>query len=97
MSVEKPHSIKVLGGSKERYAYAGDVIRVSVMKYSLVFVTKGSVSYSKVAELPSQIRRPDGSTTGKLDKNAAVLLTIHSSHANGTRILDWLIELRAGL
>ncbi|MEE3002761.1 MAG: 50S ribosomal protein L14 [Pseudomonadota bacterium] len=92
----KATCIKVLGGSKRRYAYVGDVIRVSVTEVQPGSkVTKGSVSYAVVVRTASQIRRPDGSTI-KFDKNAVVLLNSQKQPI-GTRIFGPVTrELRAG-
>ena len=66
--------IKVLGGSKRRYAGIGDLIKVSV-KQALPRgrVKKGEVHHALVVRTVKGVRRPDGSLI-KFDANAAVLL-----------------------
>ena len=77
--------IKVLGGSKKRYASIGDTIVVSV-KHSMPSgnVKKGTVVKAVVVRTRKEIRRPDGSYI-RFDDNAAVLLT-ESEEPRGTRI-----------
>jgi large subunit ribosomal protein L14 len=66
--------IKVLGGSKRRYAHIGDVIKVSVKDaIPRGKVKKGEVYDAVVVRTRQGIRRPDGSVI-KFDTNAAVLL-----------------------
>ena len=67
--------IKVLGGSKRRYARIGDVIKVSVREaIPRGKVKKGEVYDAVVVRTKSGVRRADGSLI-KFDGNAAVLLT----------------------
>lgn len=67
--------IKVLGGSKRRYAAVGDVIKVSVKDaIPRGKVKKGEVYDAVVVRTKSGVRRPDGSLI-RFDTNAAVLLT----------------------
>jgi large subunit ribosomal protein L14 len=67
--------IKVLGGSKRRYATIGDVIKVSVKDaIPRGKVKKGEVYDAVVVRTAHGIRRPDGSLI-RFDGNAAVLLT----------------------
>ena len=67
--------IKVLGGSKRRYASVGDVIKVSVKDaIPRGKVKKGEVYDAVVVRTRRGVRRPDGSLI-KFDGNAAVLLT----------------------
>jgi large subunit ribosomal protein L14 len=77
--------IKVLGGSRRRYAHIGDVIKVTVKEaIPRGKVKKGEVYHAVVVRTAKGIRRPDGSTI-RFDRNAAVLLT--SQHQPiGTRI-----------
>src|ERR1700721_919454 len=77
--------IKVLGGTRRRYATIGDVIKVSVKDaIPRGKVKKGEV-YDAVVVRPSfGVRRPDGSLI-KFDGNAAVLLT-NKLEPIGTRI-----------
>ena len=67
--------IKVLGGSKRRYARIGDVIKVSVKDaIPRGKVKKGEVYDAVVVRTRSGVRRGDGSLI-RFDGNAAVLLT----------------------
>ena len=71
--------IKVLGGSKRRYAGIGDVIKVSIKDAApRGRVKKGEVYNAVVVRTAKGIRRADGSVI-KFDGNAAVLLTQNSS------------------
>jgi len=66
--------IKVLGGSKRRYAGVGDVIKVAVKDAApRGRVKKGEVYNAVVVRTSSGVRRQDGSKI-KFDSNAAVLL-----------------------
>ena len=66
--------IKVLGGSKRRYAGVGDIIKVSIKDAApRGRVKKGDVYNAVVVRTAKGVRRPDGSLI-KFDKNAAVLL-----------------------
>ena len=77
--------IKVLGGSKRRYARIGDVIKVSIGDaIPRGKVKKGEVYNAVVVRTKSGVRRPDGSII-KFDSNAAVLLTAKLEPI-GTRI-----------
>ena len=77
--------IKVLGGSKRRYAGVGDIIKVSVKDaIPRGKVKKGEVYDAVVVRSAKGVRRSDGSLI-RFDRNAAVLLT--SKHEPiGTRI-----------
>ncbi|WP_027179193.1 50S ribosomal protein L14 [Maridesulfovibrio bastinii] len=82
---KKVSCIKVLGGSKRRYATVGDIIVVSVkeaMPHSKV--KKGAVMKAVVVRTTKEIGRPDG-TYIKFDNNSAVLLN-NSLEPVGTRI-----------
>jgi len=77
--------IKVLGGSKRRYAGIGDVIKVSIKDAApRGRVKKGEVYSAVVVRTAKGIRRTDGSMI-KFDSNAAVLLTAKLEPI-GTRI-----------
>ena len=77
--------IKVLGGSKRRYASIGDVIVVSVKEaIPRGRVKKGSVMKAIVVRTAKDIRRADGSTI-RFDRNAAVLINAQGEPV-GTRI-----------
>jgi large subunit ribosomal protein L14 len=87
--------IKVLGGSRRRYASVGDVIVVSV-KEALPNskVKKGDVSKAVIVRTVKEVRRPDGSYL-KFDDNSAVLIT-NQMEPIGTRIFGPVArELRA--
>ncbi|MBE0677544.1 MAG: 50S ribosomal protein L14 [Bacteroidales bacterium] len=77
--------IRVLGGSKKRYASVGDKIVVSV-KSALPSgeAKKGTVSKAVVVRTKKEIRRADGSYI-RFDDNAVVLLT-NTDEVRGTRI-----------
>ncbi len=77
--------IKVLGGSKRRYAGVGDVIKVSVKDVTpRGRVKKGEVYTAVVVRTAKGVRRSDGSLI-KFDDNAAVLLN-NKLEPIGTRI-----------
>ncbi len=66
--------IKVLGGSKRKYAQVGDIIVVSVKEaIPRGRVKKGDVMKAVVVRTAKDIRRPDGSVI-RFDRNAAVLV-----------------------
>lgn len=77
--------IKVLGGSKRRYASVGDIIVVSV-KEALPHskVKKGDVMKAVIVRTAREVGRPDGSFI-KFDNNSAVLLNKQNEPV-GTRI-----------
>jgi large subunit ribosomal protein L14 len=77
--------IKVLGGSKRRYAGVGDVIKVSIKEaIPRGKVKKGEVYNAVVVRTRKGVRRPDGSVI-RFDGNAAVLLN-NQLQPIGTRI-----------
>lgn len=76
--------IRVLGGSKRRYASLGDVIVVSVKDASPGGVKKGTVSKAVIVRTKKEVRRTDG-TYIRFDDNAVVLLN-DSEEPRGTRI-----------
>lgn len=87
--------VKVLGGSKRRYANIGDVIKVSVKEaIPRGKVKKGEVYNALVVRTRKGVRRADGSLI-RFDGNAAVLLT-NQLQPVGTRIFGPVTrELRA--
>jgi large subunit ribosomal protein L14 len=87
--------IKVLGGSKRRYATVGDIIVVSIKEaMPNSKVKKGDVMRAVVVRTTKEIRRPDGSYI-KFDDNSAVLIT-QQNEPVGTRIFGPVArELRA--
>ncbi|WP_274427167.1 50S ribosomal protein L14 [Chelativorans sp. YIM 93263] len=77
--------IKVLGGSKRKYASVGDVIVVAVKEaIPRGRVKKGDVMKAVVVRTAKDIRRPDGSVI-RFDNNAAVLVD-NKKEPVGTRI-----------
>ncbi len=77
--------IKVLGGSKRRYANVGDIIKVTVKEaIPRGRVRKGQVLDAVVVRTKKGVRRPDGSVI-RFDGNAAVLLNAQKQPI-GTRI-----------
>lgn len=77
--------IKVLGGSRRRYASVGDVIKVSIKDaIPRGRVKKGEVYNAVVVRTRKGVRRPDGSVI-RFDGNAAVLLN-NKLEPIGTRI-----------
>ena len=77
--------IKVLGGSKRRYANGGDIIKVTVKEaIPRGRVKKGQVLDAVVVRTKKGVRRSDGSLI-KFDGNAAVLLNAQKQPI-GTRI-----------
>ena len=76
--------IRVLGGSKRRYASIGDIIVVTVKDASPGGVKKGTVSKAVIVRTKKESRRKDGSYI-RFDDNAVVLLTA-SEEPRGTRI-----------
>ena len=87
--------IKVLGGSKRKYATIGDIIVVSVKDaIPRGRVKKGTVMKAIVVRTAKDIRRPDGSVI-RFDRNAAVLINAQGEPV-GTRIFGPVPrELRA--
>ena len=87
--------IKVLGGSKRKYATIGDVIVVSVKEaIPRGRVKKGEVMKAVVVRIRKDIKRADGSVI-RFDSNAAVLIN-NQSEPVGTRIFGPVPrELRA--
>ena len=77
--------IKVLGGSKRRYAHVGDVIKVAIKEaIPTGRVKKGQVSDAVIVRTKKNIKREDGSSI-KFDDNAAVLINAQKQPI-GTRI-----------
>ena len=87
--------IKVLGGSKRKYATVGDIIVVSVKEaIPKGRVKKGQVMKAVVVRTANGVRRPDGSLI-RFDRNAAVLINAQGEPV-GTRIFGPVTrELRA--
>ncbi len=87
--------IKVLGGSRRRYARVGDIIVASVKESDPNGkVKKGDVVKAVVVRTKKEFRRPDG-TYVKFDENAAVIIN-NNKEPVGTRIFGPVVrELRA--
>jgi large subunit ribosomal protein L14 len=87
--------IKVLGGSKRKYATIGDTIVVAVQEATPKGrVKKGQVMKAVVVRVAKGVRRPDGSLI-RFDRNAAVLINAQGEPV-GTRIFGPVTrELRA--
>jgi large subunit ribosomal protein L14 len=87
--------IKVLGGSKRKYATIGDVITVSIKEaMPNSKVKKGDVARAVVVRTAKEIGRPDGSYI-RFDENSAVLIN-NQNEPIGTRIFGPVArELRA--
>ena len=86
--------IKVLGGSKRRYATIGDIIVVSVKEAQpRARVKKGDVHRAVIVRTKKDVRRADGSVI-RFDTNAAVLIN-KNEEPIGTRIFGPVVrELR---
>jgi large subunit ribosomal protein L14 len=89
------YCIKVLGGTRRRYASLGDVIVVSVKDaIPNAKVKKGDVHKAVVVRTTKEVRRPDGSYI-RFDDNSAVLIN-NQREPLGTRIFGPVArELRA--
>ncbi len=87
--------IKVLGGSKRRFASIGDIIVVSIREaIPTAKVKKGDVAKAVIVRTVQKLRRPDGSYI-RFDDNSAVLINA-SKEPIGTRIFGPVArELRA--
>jgi large subunit ribosomal protein L14 len=87
--------IRVLGGSRRKYASVGDIIVVSIKDaIPRGRVKKGEVTRAVVVRTAKDVRRPDGSSI-RFDRNAAVLIN-NQGEPIGTRIFGPVTrELRA--
>ncbi len=92
---KKVFCIKVLGGTRRRYASIGDVIIVSVREaIPGSKVKKGEVARAVIVRTQKELARPDGSTI-RFDGNSAVLIN-KENEPIGTRIFGPVArELRA--
>ncbi|HET9625773.1 MAG TPA: 50S ribosomal protein L14 [Kofleriaceae bacterium] len=92
---KKVFCIKVLGGSRRRYARIGDVIIVSIREaIPGAKVKKGEVARAVIVRTKRELARPDGSFI-KFDGNSAVLIN-KENEPIGTRIFGPVArELRA--
>lgn len=86
--------IKVLGGSKRRFASVGDVIIVTVKEaIPRGRVKKGDIRRAVIVRTAKEVRREDG-TSIRFDRNAAVILN-NNDEPVGTRIFGPVVrELR---
>lgn len=87
--------IKVLGGTRRRYATVGDIIVVSVKEaIPKSKVKKGDVKRAVIVRTKKELKRQDGSTI-RFDENSAVLIS-EAGEPLGTRIFGPVArELRA--
>ncbi len=92
---QKIMCIKVLGGSKRKYASIGDIIAVSIKEAAPHGkVKKGELHRAVVVRTAKEVRRPDGSYI-RFDNNSAVLIN-QNGEPLGTRIFGPVArELRA--
>jgi large subunit ribosomal protein L14 len=92
---KKVFCIKVLGGSKRKYASLGDIIVVSVKEaIPNAKVKKGDVAKAVIVRTAKEVARPDGSYI-RFDNNSAVLIN-KENEPLGTRIFGPVArELRA--
>ncbi len=82
---KKVMCIKVLGGSKRRYASIGDVVVVAVREaMPNSKITKGAIFKAVIVRTSKEVQREDGSTI-RFDDNSAVLLN-NQKEPVGTRI-----------
>jgi len=89
------YCIKVLGGTRKRYATVGDIIIVSIKDaIPNSKVKKGDVAKAVIVRTKKEVKRPDGSYI-KFDDNSAVLIN-QQKEPIGTRIFGPVArELRA--
>ena len=81
----KVQCIKVLGGSKRRYAAIGDIVKVTVKRaIPRGRVKKGDVFFAVIVRTKKGVRRSDGASI-RFDENACVLLNTQYAPL-GTRI-----------
>ena len=91
----KVQCIKVLGGSRRRFASVGDIIVVTVKEaIPRGRVKKGDVRKAVIVRTAKEVRRDDG-TSIRFDRNAAVIIN-NQNEPIGTRIFGPVVrELRA--
>jgi large subunit ribosomal protein L14 len=92
--VKRVACIKVLGGTRRRYATVGDIIVCAVKEVTPTSsIKKGSVVKAVIVRIKSDIRRPDGSTLS-FQNNACVLID-DKLNPRGTRVMGTVArELR---
>ncbi|MBM3201967.1 MAG: 50S ribosomal protein L14 [Chlamydiae bacterium] len=84
--VKRVGCIKVLGGTRRRYATIGDIIVCAVKEVTPTSaIKKGSVVKAVIVRIKSDIRRPDGSTLS-FGNNACVLID-DKLNPRGTRVM----------
>jgi large subunit ribosomal protein L14 len=87
--------IRVLGGTRRRYASIGDKIVVSVKSATPTGIKKGTVTKAVIVRTKKEVRRKDGSYI-RFDDNAVVLLN-NADEPRGSRIFGPVArELRDG-
>jgi large subunit ribosomal protein L14 len=78
--------IRVLGGSKRRYAHIGDVVVATVKQATPQgMVKKSDVVHAVIVRVTKEYRRDDGSYI-RFDDNAAVILEADTQNPRGTRV-----------
>jgi len=92
--VKKVMCIKVLGGSKRRYAYVTDIIVCSVKEViSTSKISKGAIVKAVIVRTSKETRRKDGSYI-RFDDNSVVLIS-KNKEPIGTRVFGAIVrELR---
>jgi large subunit ribosomal protein L14 len=92
---KKVYCIRIVGGSRRKYASVGDIITVSIREaIPGSKVAKGSVAKAVIVRTTKAVRRPDGSYI-RFDDNAAVLIN-KDGEPLGTRVFGPVArELRA--
>jgi large subunit ribosomal protein L14 len=88
--------IRVLGGTRRRYAYVGDIIIVAVKEAQPhSAIKKGEVLSAVIVRTKDGIKRKDGSTL-RFDENAIVIIDKKSKEPKATRIFGPVVrELRS--
>jgi large subunit ribosomal protein L14 len=78
--------IRVMGGSKRRYAHIGDVVVATVKQATPQgMVKKSDVVHAVIVRVTKEYRRDDGSYI-RFDDNAAVILEADTQNPRGTRV-----------
>ncbi len=93
---KKVQCIKVLGGTRRRYAHVGDIITVAVKEAQPhTAIKKGEVLHAVVVRTKKEIQRKDGSFI-RFDDNAVVIIDKKNKEPKATRIFGPVPrELRA--
>jgi len=83
---KKVQCIKVLGGTRRRYAGVGDIITVAVKEVQPhTAIKKGQVMHAVIVRTRKEIQRPDG-TIVRFDDNAVVMVDRKTKEPKATRI-----------